>query len=114
MQEAPSGGDGASWVKQVDNGYCCELPPLEPLMPPVLSVSGVSGFMLSINCSTGMVAGAADSPGAAVSGVCIGVLEFGGRKGCGYFGVAISVPAGTGLTSSGVTMTISSVLFLVR
>ena len=37
------------------------------------------------------------------SGVCIGVFEFGGRKGCVRFGVAISVPAGEGETISGVT-----------
>lgn len=54
--------------------------PLEEPPDPV-SVKGVSGFMLSINCSTGIDGGAGAGSTAAESGVCIGVLEFGGRKG---------------------------------
>ncbi len=70
--------------------------------------------MLSISCSTGIVSGANFWSAEPSSGVCMGVLEFGGKNPCGYFGKAISVPAATGETISGVTITMSSELFLVR
>jgi len=40
-------------------------------------------------------------------------LEFGGKNGSGKFGFGNGDPAGIGFTSSGVTITISSLLALV-
>src|SRR6202035_2325178 len=77
--------------------------------------SGVSGFMLSISFSTGIVAGAGcevrlEAP---PSGVCMGMPEFDSMNGSGYFNLGTGAPAGMGCTISGVTITISSVLDLV-
>jgi hypothetical protein len=60
-------------------------PPKFPVSP--WTMSGVSGFMLSINLSTGMVGGAEAGVLAAVlaSGVFMGMPELGGRNFVGYF-----------------------------
>lgn len=55
--------------------------------PPSI-VSSFSGFMLWINCSTGIVDGGTTgglSPVTLAPGVVIGMLEFGGRKCSGKF-----------------------------
>src|ERR1700761_2963575 len=88
-----------------------------PNCPLELSMTnGVSGFMLSISFSTGMVDFAAGGmlSGVLASGVCIAMPEFGGRNFSGNFNSGVAVSPGIGATISGVTITISSVLVLVR
>ena len=92
------------------------LPP-EPNEPDAPSMTkGASGLILSISFSTGMVGGGVGKVFAGVlpSGVCIAIPELEGRKGVGYFNSGSADPAPIGVTICGVTMTISSVLFLVR
>ena len=86
-------------------------PPDSPWM-----TKGASGFMLSISFSTGMVGGGVGRVLAGVlpSGVCIAMPVFEGRNGSGYFNSGSADPAPIGVTICGVTMTISSVLLLVR
>ena len=87
-------------------------PPLLPPgdIPPSIT-SGVSGFILSMSSSTGIVAGGGvgGAPVALVSGVCIGMSEFGGKNACGNFGSGTGAPASIGFTITGVTITMSSV-----
>ena len=87
--------------------------PAAPMLPS--TASGVSGFMLSISFSTGMVGGAGFGVLAAVlaSGVFMGTPELGGKNFAGNFSSGRGAPAGMGATISGVTITISSVLALV-
>ena len=69
-------------------------PPPKPVDSP-WTMSGVSGFMLSINLSTGMVGGAEAGVLAAVlaSGVFMGMPEFGGRNFVGNFSAGKGSPA---------------------
>src|SRR6202041_2791723 len=88
--------------------------PNEPDSPWI--TRGASGFMLSISFSTGMVAGGTGGvlAGVLASGVCIAMPVLGGRNGSGYFNSGSADPAPIGETICGVTMTIRSVLLLVR
>ena len=91
-----------------------------PDAPPKVAVpesitNGVSGFMLSISRSTGMLggAGAIVLAGVYASGVFIGIEELGGRNFVGKFSSGNGAPAWIGETISGVTITMSSVLVRV-
>ena len=70
-----------------------DAPPKVPVSP--WTSSGVSGFMLSINFSTGMVGGAGAGVLAAVlaSGLFMGMPEFGGRNFVGNFNAGKGSPA---------------------
>ena len=70
-----------------------EVPPKLPLAPD--TTSGVSGFILSISLSTGMVSGAGAGVLAAVlpSGLFMGMPVLGGRNLVGNFSSGKGAPA---------------------
>jgi hypothetical protein len=70
--------------------------------------------MLCINCSTGIVVGAADADEGATAGVplavdVVAVEATGGKNPSGYLISGSGAPTGIGFIISGVTITISSV-----
>ena len=80
---------------------------------PLSMFKGCSGCMLSISFSTGIVGADVLAAVAGSSGVVIGIPELEGRNFSGYLITGSGAAAGMGFTSSGVTITISSVLLLV-
>jgi hypothetical protein len=72
-------------VEEVEDIEDCPYPP-EEYEPSV--ESSFSGFMLWINCSTGIVRGGGEgglTPVTSAPGVVMGILEFGGRNFSGKF-----------------------------